>query len=46
MGYKVRNVSNGRHRVTEQPLNLFSVDLEPAGNNIIFIEILGNPEVY
>jgi arsenate reductase-like glutaredoxin family protein len=33
MGHKVRNVINGRHRVTKQPLNLFFVDLEPAGNN-------------
>jgi hypothetical protein len=33
MGHKVRNVIDGRHRVTKQPLNLFFVDLEPAGNN-------------
>jgi hypothetical protein len=33
MGHNVRNVIDGRHRVTKQPLNLFFVDLEPAGNN-------------
>lgn len=33
MGHKVRNVINGRHRVTKQPLNIFFVDLEPASNN-------------
>jgi hypothetical protein len=33
MGHKVRNVIDGRHRVTKQPLNLFYVDLELAGNN-------------
>jgi arsenate reductase-like glutaredoxin family protein len=33
MGHKVRNVINGRHKVTKQPLNLFFVDLEPTGNN-------------
>jgi hypothetical protein len=33
MGHKVRNVIIGRHRVTKQPLNLFFVDLEPAGND-------------
>jgi hypothetical protein len=33
MGHKVRNVINGRHRVTKQPLNLFYVDLEPTGKN-------------
>jgi hypothetical protein len=33
-GHKVSNAINGRHRVTKQPLNLFFVDLEPAGNNI------------
>jgi arsenate reductase-like glutaredoxin family protein len=43
MGHKVRNVINGRHRVTKQPLNLFFVDLETAG---YFTEILGNPELY
>jgi hypothetical protein len=32
-GHKVRNVINGRHRATKQPLNLFFVDLEPASNN-------------
>jgi hypothetical protein len=33
MGHKVRNVINGRHTLTKQPLKLFFVDLEPAGNN-------------
>jgi hypothetical protein len=33
MGHKVRYVINGRHRITKQPLNLFFVGLEPAGNN-------------
>jgi hypothetical protein len=33
MGHQVRNVINGKHRVTEQPLNSLFVDLEPAGNN-------------
>jgi arsenate reductase-like glutaredoxin family protein len=33
MGHNVRNVINGRHRITKQPLNIFFVDLEPARNN-------------
>lgn len=32
-GHKVRNIMNGRHRVTKEPLNIFFVDLEPAENN-------------
>jgi hypothetical protein len=29
----VRNISIAKHRQTKEPLNLFFVDLEPAGNN-------------
>ncbi|VEN54315.1 unnamed protein product, partial [Callosobruchus maculatus] len=32
-GHQVRNVMNGRHRITKEPLNMFFVDLEPASNN-------------
>ena len=32
-GHTVRNVTNIRHRLTKDPLNLFYVDLEPAPNN-------------
>lgn len=32
-GHKVRNIINGRHRTTKEPLNLFFVDLEPSENN-------------
>jgi hypothetical protein len=41
IGHKVRNVINGRHRVTTQLLNLFFVDLEPAGNNKKIILLIG-----
>lgn len=33
LGHKVRNIINGRHHATKEPLNLFFVDLEPAENN-------------
>lgn len=33
LGHTVRNIHNGRSRVTKEPLNLFFVDLEPADNN-------------
>jgi hypothetical protein len=44
MGHKVRNIINGRHRITKQPLNIFFVDMEPASNNkdIYNITILQN----
>jgi hypothetical protein len=32
-GHKVRNIMNAKQRQTKEPLNLFFVDLEPAGNN-------------
>jgi hypothetical protein len=32
-GYKVRNILNARSRLTNEPLNLFFVHLEPATNN-------------
>ena len=32
-GHTVRNKINTKHRVTEDPLNLFFVDLEPSANN-------------
>jgi len=31
--HKVRNIINLHHRITKEPLNLFFVDLETAGNN-------------
>lgn len=47
LGHKVRNIINGRHRTTKEPLNLFFVDLEPANNNkeIYNIEKLQNTNV-
>jgi hypothetical protein len=33
LGHKVRNIINARHKITKEPLNLFSVELEPASNN-------------
>jgi arsenate reductase-like glutaredoxin family protein len=33
LGHNVRNIVNAQHRITEEPLNLFFVDLEPADNN-------------
>ena len=33
MGPVARNIVNAHHRQTKEPLNLFSVDLEPADNN-------------
>jgi hypothetical protein len=33
LGHTVRNIINVHHRITKEPLNLFFVDLEPAGNN-------------
>lgn len=33
IGHQVRNIINGRHRVTKEPLNLSFADLEPATNN-------------
>lgn len=32
-GHKVRNIINGRNRITKEPINLFFVDLEPSDNN-------------
>jgi hypothetical protein len=32
-GHTVRNIVNVKRRITKEPLNLFFVDLEPAGNN-------------
>jgi hypothetical protein len=32
-GHKVRNIIDAKHRVTEDPLNLFFIDLEPSNNN-------------
>jgi PAX-interacting protein 1 len=33
LGHTVRNITNIRHRITKEPLNLFFIDLEPALNN-------------
>jgi hypothetical protein len=32
-GHQVRNIINGRHRVTKETLNIFFIDLEPSMNN-------------
>jgi hypothetical protein len=32
-GHKVRNIIDGRHRITKQSLNVLFVDLELARNN-------------
>ena len=32
-GHVARNIVNVRHRITKEPLNLFSIDLKPAMNN-------------
>ena len=32
-GHAVRNITNGRHWKTKEPINLFFIDLEPADNN-------------
>lgn len=32
-GFKVRTITNIRHRITKEPLPMFYVDLEPATNN-------------
>jgi hypothetical protein len=32
-GHQMRNIINGRHRVTKERLNLFFIDLEPSANN-------------
>jgi len=32
-GHVARNIVKVRHRITEEPLNLFFIDLEPATNN-------------
>jgi len=32
-GHAVRNIMEGRHWRTKEPLNLFFIDLEPAANN-------------
>jgi hypothetical protein len=41
MGHIVRNVINGRHKVTKQPLNLFFVDLERQVTIKMFILLIG-----
>jgi PAX-interacting protein 1 len=33
LGHKSRNIINTNHRITQAPLNLFFVDLDPAENN-------------
>ena len=33
LGHKARNIINVRNRLTEEPLNMFFVDLDPASNN-------------
>jgi hypothetical protein len=32
-GHKVRNILNVKHRITEEPISLFFIDLEPKENN-------------
>lgn len=32
-GHKVKNISNAKNKKTNEPLNLFFVDLEPVENN-------------
>jgi hypothetical protein len=32
-GHKVRNILNVKHRITEEPLSLFFIGLEPKENN-------------
>ena len=36
LGHTVRNITNIRHRITKEPLNLFFTDLEPALNKEIY----------
>jgi hypothetical protein len=36
-----RNINNIHHKATEEPLNLFSLDLDPAHNNKKIYEITG-----
>ena len=33
LGHGVRNIINVKHRLTKEPLNIFSIDIEPATNN-------------
>jgi hypothetical protein len=33
LGHKIRNIWNIRHRVTGNPLSLFSLDIEPMKYN-------------
>lgn len=40
-GHKVRNIHNGKSRVTKEPLNLFFVDLEPSDNNKEIYKVRG-----
>jgi hypothetical protein len=32
-GHKLRNILNVKHRVTKEPISLFSIDLKPKENN-------------
>jgi hypothetical protein len=47
LGHNARNIINAQHKTTEEPLNLFLVDLEPAEINkeIYNIKALKNKSI-